>query len=308
MANTDTLPDNAADLKLGLAVSDDGIHWQRSHHNPLLQRGHPGEWDERWIESPCVLYTDSMFYLWYNGVSADWKIHVGLATSADGIQWKKYEHNPVFSPHSAPGWDSAAVYAPQVRMLDGRYYMFYTGLVFNQSGYDFSNAQTGLAVSNDAITWERIGDEPVLSAGDDDWDHMGPFTQDWLSTGDELVMMYVSDGKVGMATSALQLSVKNPGPPGHASQHHLDHQLPNPFNVSTTIEYYLASDSDVEFEIFDMLSRLVRKIRISNQRQGHHQLRFDGRDKFRRALPSGIYLYQMTAGGYVKTGKMVLLR
>ncbi|MBD3384411.1 T9SS type A sorting domain-containing protein [candidate division KSB1 bacterium] len=308
MANTDTLPDNAADLKLGLAISDDGVSWQRSHHNPLFQRGHPGEWDDSWIESPCVVYTDSMFYLWYNGVSADWKIHVGLATSADGIHWNKYKHNPVFSPHPDQGWDSAAVYAPQVRILNGRFFMLYTGFSFNQSGYDFTNAQTGLALSDDAITWERMGDEPVLSSGEASWDQNGPFTQDWLSTGDGLVMMYVSNGKVGMATSSLQLAVKNPGNRDHVFHPRLIHNFPNPFNALTTIEYYLAFDSDVEFEIFDMLSRSVRKISMSNQCHGYHQLRFDGKNNSHQALPSGIYLYQMTAGGYVESGKMVLLR
>ena len=201
-ATPDSMANDGTQLKFGLATSFDGVNWTRCPVNPILERGTPGSWEGRWIESPSVLKTDSLYYLWYNGVDIEWKIHVGLATSTDGINWQKYPGNPVFSPTPGSDWDSVGVYAPQVHWLGNRFVMLYTGIVFSQLGYDFDNTKTGVVISQDGILWTRASDQAVFSGTPDAWNVSGPFTLDWVEEKNQLLMAYVSGGEDGNAVSS----------------------------------------------------------------------------------------------------------
>ena len=55
-----------------------------------------------------------------------------------------------------PGhWDNAKVWAPDIKEVDGVYYMFYTG-VTNQPGAYAAYQRIGLATSTDLMTWNRL--------------------------------------------------------------------------------------------------------------------------------------------------------
>lgn len=306
VATVDSLPDDAANLRLGLATSPDGIRWTRHAANPLLSRGSALEWDAKWIESPCVFRDDSLFYLWYNGISIDWKVHVGLATSTDGLVWKKWPHNPVFSPTETTGWESAAIYAPQVQKVGEQFVMFYTGLTFNETGYDFAHTRVGMAFSPDGIHWTRHG-TPVLSGTENAWDATGPFTLDWLVVEDAFWLYYISNGRIGLATSPIEISqvtqteasVRQPEP---------GQNYPNPFNSATLIPYFLTEPGPVSLEIFDTLGRSIRKFDLSDQPPGHHQIVFNGQDDENRSLPGGIYFYRLRTNQFCKVNKMIYLK
>ena len=64
VATVDSAADDPATLQLGLAKSPDGENWIRHSESQLMGRGEPDSWEARWIESPCVVKTDSLFYLW----------------------------------------------------------------------------------------------------------------------------------------------------------------------------------------------------------------------------------------------------
>ncbi|RKY61056.1 MAG: hypothetical protein DRP96_04320, partial [Candidatus Neomarinimicrobiota bacterium] len=44
------------------------------------------------------------------------------------------------------------------------------------------------------------------------------------------------------------------------------------------------------------------------QQPGYYEMQWDGRNKAGQAVSSGIYLYRIQAGSYVKTQKMVLMK
>ncbi|MCI0397088.1 MAG: hypothetical protein L0332_14195 [Chloroflexi bacterium] len=94
---------------------------------PVLEPGRPGAWDSQLVEHPNVLKTEGGYLMFYNGSSAAVRgsSFVGLATSADGIQWTKYDDpattearyagsDPVFGPGPAGDWDSRTVWQPRV--------------------------------------------------------------------------------------------------------------------------------------------------------------------------------------------------
>lgn len=83
----------------------------------------------------------------------------------------------------------------------------------------------------------------------------------------------------------------------------LRQNYPNPFNPSTTIEFSLPKTSRVKVVIYDLLGKEVRTLLNEIRREGVHRIRFNS-----DGLPSGVYLYRLTAGSYSETKKLVVVR
>ncbi|MGB5288219.1 MAG: T9SS type A sorting domain-containing protein [Ignavibacteriaceae bacterium] len=83
----------------------------------------------------------------------------------------------------------------------------------------------------------------------------------------------------------------------------LAQNYPNPFNPTTKIDFALPEPSQVQISIYTITGELVDDILNEYMPAGSHKLSFvaDG-------LPSGIYLYKMTAGKFSSTKKMTLLK
>lgn len=83
---------------------------------------------------------------------------------------------------------------------------------------------------------------------------------------------------------------------------------PNPFNPVTTIRYQVPKETSVMIEIFNMLGQKVRTLVNEFKAEGYYSVEWNGKNDFEQPLPSGIYLYKMTAGSYSETKKMLLLK
>jgi chitinase len=88
-----------------------------------------------------------------------------------------------------------------------------------------------------------------------------------------------------------------------ASGFYLYDNYPNPFNPSTKIEYYIPETSFVTLKVFDILgievSTLVNEMKFT----GKHNINFDAAD-----LSSGLYTYVLSAGNFLQSKKMLLLK
>ena len=69
------------------------------------------------------------------------------------------------------------------------------------------------------------------------------------------------------------------------------------------LRYDLPSRSHVTLNVYDMLGREVAALVNENKPAGNYAVRFDG-----SALTSGIFTAQLTAGRFVQTRKMLLLK
>lgn len=87
------------------------------------------------------------------------------------------------------------------------------------------------------------------------------------------------------------------------SEFRLAQNFPNPFNPSTTVEYDLPSRSMVRLSVYDMLGREVAVPVQKVQDAGRYSVRIDGSH-----LSSGMYLYQLRAGSYAETKRMLLVK
>lgn len=83
----------------------------------------------------------------------------------------------------------------------------------------------------------------------------------------------------------------------------INQNYPNPFNPWTVIGYQLPVNSFVTLKVYDVIGREVTTLVDEREQAGTHNVKFDGTD-----LPSGVYLYQIIAGNYISTKKMLLLK
>ena len=107
---------------IGLAVSDDLLHWRRHGDQPVVSVSDSG-WDSVFAADPAVYRDGSrwvMYYYGYDGVHAQ----NGLAFSDDLFHWRKAPR-PIL-PHGRPGeLDATHAHKPSIIAQNGALYQFY---------------------------------------------------------------------------------------------------------------------------------------------------------------------------------------
>jgi len=88
----------------------------------------------------------------------------------------------------------------------------------------------------------------------------------------------------------------------------LNQNYPNPFNPQTRIEYTLPEESRVKLIIYNIFGRKVRTLVDEIQTAGYREVIWDGKDKRDKECSSGVYFYQVRAGDYTITRKMIKLK
>ncbi|MBT8386042.1 MAG: T9SS type A sorting domain-containing protein [Ignavibacteria bacterium] len=83
----------------------------------------------------------------------------------------------------------------------------------------------------------------------------------------------------------------------------LSQNYPNPLNPATIIKYQLPELSFVTLKVYDVLGNEVALLVDEEKPAGSYEINFDGSE-----LTSGIYFYQLKAGNFIETKKMVLLK
>jgi len=91
-------------------------------------------------------------------------------------------------------------------------------------------------------------------------------------------------------------------------QFSLNQNHPNPFNPTTTISYDVPSAARVKIDIVNILGQTIVTLVDEIKSPGSYQAVWNGTDARGIKVSSGIYLYTMQAGDYVKTKKMMLMK
>jgi len=81
----------------------------------------------------------------------------------------------------------------------------------------------------------------------------------------------------------------------------LNQNYPNPFNPSTKISFTIPNSSFVTLKVFDVLGNEVETLINGDVSAGSYEIEFTGKN-----LTSGVYFYNLTAGNFSKTMKMIL--
>jgi hypothetical protein len=106
--------DRAWRQRIGVARSEDGVHWVKLRSNPILEVGEPGSFDENGLGEPAVWQAHGFYWMLYTGRGAGEVRKFGLARSSDGVHWTKLPQ--VFGGSQA--WDSKVIC--DATIADGR--------------------------------------------------------------------------------------------------------------------------------------------------------------------------------------------
>ncbi len=83
----------------------------------------------------------------------------------------------------------------------------------------------------------------------------------------------------------------------------LSQNYPNPFNPSTIIKYQIPEISLVTVKVYGVLGNEIATLVNEEKPAGSYEIELNG-----EGLTSGIYFYQLRAGNFVETKKMVLIK
>ncbi len=92
------------------------------------------------------------------------------------------------------------------------------------------------------------------------------------------------------------------------SEFSLLQNYPNPFNPATVISYNLPSTSFVTLKVYNILGNEVAALVNELQQPGSYNVTFSAIGRDRNKLTSGVYIYKLTAGDFVQTRKMMLIK
>jgi beta-1,2-mannobiose phosphorylase / 1,2-beta-oligomannan phosphorylase len=144
------------------AWSDDGINFLRDETNPVF---HPdGSWNcGRAIDAEVIKHKGK-YYLYYATRDPDFRIQMQGVAVAPGFtvfkreDWKNLSTSePILKPELP--WEKDCIEGASVIKRGKELYMFYAG------AYNNAPQQVGVAVSTDAVHWNRLSDKPFLANG-----------------------------------------------------------------------------------------------------------------------------------------------
>lgn len=87
------------------------------------------------------------------------------------------------------------------------------------------------------------------------------------------------------------------------SEYHLYPNYPNPYNPGTAISFSLPRSSFVTIKIYNLLGQLINTLVNERRAPGTYNVQFNAYD-----LPSGVYYYKLSAGDFVQTRSMLVVK
>ncbi|MDE3057003.1 MAG: T9SS type A sorting domain-containing protein [Bacteroidota bacterium] len=87
------------------------------------------------------------------------------------------------------------------------------------------------------------------------------------------------------------------------NEYRLYDAYPNPFNPTTNIRFSVPVSGSVSLKVYNIIGQEVTTLVNERKSAGTYEVQFDGNN-----LSSGVYFYRLTAGNYVETKKLVLMK
>ncbi|MDF5723164.1 MAG: glycosyl hydrolase [Rhizonema sp. PD37] len=205
--------------RCGLAISTDGIGWQRVQ-GPLTMGAvfephpDPNRFDSAHVGVSNVFFDDNLYWMWYFGGDATvvdsgkfkakgLKMRPGCAISRDGINWVRIEgtyQGALLDLGKAGEFDALFCAWPQVLPDDDGTWKLYYHTLNPDKGF-----LVGLAVSTDGLRWEKVGQ--ILEPGESgSFDERGIGTRNVLKINGQYVMFYEGVNNSGYHSIGLAIS------------------------------------------------------------------------------------------------------
>ncbi len=275
---------------------------------------------ERFMDTLFVYSDDSLHSIYAVPFMADVQPYFRLVDNSDSLKYKEFG---TWATSSAQAYGPSSRYA-YLHQSPRAYASFTTSVTRSGIYYVEEIVPTTVNAAKNALYVLSIDGKPKDSvyvdqnAGSGDWVKIDSI---YLPAGPNIELKVIDSGEntsnAVLRADAVRFSLVKEitGLNDQAKQNlpekfELMQNYPNPFNPATTISYSLPKDEFVTLKIFDILGREVATLVNQNQKAGNYLISFNA-DNMRggqTGLSSGIYLYKLTAGSFVKTLKMVLIK
>lgn len=193
---------------IGLAVSkDNGASFQKFGKGPVVSFSLH---EPMTLSGPKIRYLNQKYYLfyvtgtkWIKGVDRPESVFkIRMATSDDGIQWKRLNHNIIVDVLEENECQSS----PDVFFKNGKYHMFFS----YKYSYDFRNKKRGYRIgyawSYELVHWTREDAKVGIDVSDHGWDSEMVSYPHMLDLDGKVYMFYIGNGvgKEGFGLAELE--------------------------------------------------------------------------------------------------------
>jgi len=174
---------------------------------PIVSKGQPGTWDDRFTDPGAVIYYNGMFHMFRNGFrDFPAESQVGYVTSPDGYTWTKQPDEPVLKTGDVP-YAKIAMYASSVIHENNCWALFF--YTWDSNSYPSASVigRAGECIGGPAMAQWFVDTEPILQPGAaGNWDDQQVLAPHVLKTDSGYIMYYSGVGAsgiqmIGMATS-----------------------------------------------------------------------------------------------------------
>jgi predicted GH43/DUF377 family glycosyl hydrolase len=173
--------------------------------DPVVPKGSPGSWDDRYTDPGAVFYHDGQFHMFRNGFR-DWPatVQIGYATSPDGYTWTQQGDAPVLTTAEVPYAGVAALASSALVDDDGTWVLyFYT---WQSKNYPSAGGIGRATASAPTGPWQVDPDLVLAPGSSSEWDGQHVLSPDVFKTDTGYTMYYSGYGRngeqqIGMATS-----------------------------------------------------------------------------------------------------------
>ena len=188
---------------------------------------------------------------------------------------------------------------PYVNITDANLYICVTekitsGNVINNGETEFYNIMMEMLPSSDGLLFEgEAGSSINISESKD-------LSTSFIEEFDDLeIVVFIQDNET---KQILQSSIANLITSVQTETANPDDILiyPNPFSTYLSIDYNITETTKIEINIIDIHSRTIKNITNMTVQQGHHSIRWDGKDNSLKEIQPGLYFIEI-----VKNGKAI---
>ena len=339
----DSLGASIQDRALWELTIADNPQSSSNHRIYIHARTHPGEEESFWVTNEIInfLISDRPLAAF---IRSNCIFHIIPMYNPDGVELG-YSRENANGVDIESGWDDVPLEL-EVAVLRNRFIEL-TSLVNNpikmalnmHSSYSCKRYfvyHDAAGTSEDYTILEQQfinGVQSYFPEGFEDWDYFVSWTSGtpgqypeswwWMNHGENVMALTYEDmncaaaGNYDSTAYALVLGIceylgldlsQIQNEAAMPNSYSLLQNYPNPFNPVTTVHYDIPENSHVNITIYDMLGRQVKTLINQTQDAGFKSVVWNANNDYSIPVSAGIYLYQIQAGEYMHTKKMVLLK
>jgi len=315
-----------------------------NHRIYIHARTHPGEEESFWVTNEMIniLISESLFAEF---VRSNCIFHIIPMYNPDGVELG-YPRENANGVDIESGWDDIPL-EPEVAVLKNRFIDLMLPVdnpieialnmhsSFSCTRYFVYHDAVGTSENFTVLEQQFIGGiQSYFSDGFENWDYFVSWTSGtpdqypeswwWMNHGENVMALTYEDMNCIEADSYdstanailrgvcdyIELNYS------HISEENEDHPMefslrqnyPNPFNTTTLIPYTITRPGKVTITILDIIGREILQLVNTHHNVGKYFLNWDGMNRFKQQVGSGIYFYRIQAGRVNKTRKMLLIK